>query len=425
MEINRLLQSGMAAQSSGRIDSARRDFEAVLRLQPDHPSALNSLGAQALGRRDYQAAADYFGRAAAADPQAPPLWINLANAQRALQDDEGERESLERVLKIDQTHLMALIRLAELHERLGEEAHATQRWSGVLAIGRLMDNRAPELEALLDRAAAYVAERTKIFASHIDAGLESERAAASARERRRFDACVDRELGRRAIYANQCAGVHFPFLPADEFFDREHFPWLAELETHTDAIRAEVKALLQEGQNGFRPYVKMEEGTPKNKWTELDNSLAWGAFFLWEYGKEYEEACARCPATAAALRAIPQPRIKGRSPTAFFSLLKPRTRIPPHTGVTNTRSIVHLPLIVPEGCGFRVGGETRQWKEGEAFVFDDTIEHEAWNDSDELRAVLIFDVWNPHLTELERGLLTKFYGIADESGHLPQAAEGF
>ncbi|MFN5903064.1 MAG: aspartyl/asparaginyl beta-hydroxylase domain-containing protein, partial [Novosphingobium sp.] len=90
---------------------------------------------------------------------------------------------------------------------------------------------------------------------------------------------------------------------------------------------------------------------------------------------------------------------------AFFSLLKPRTRIPPHTGVTNIRSIVHLPLIVPQGCGFRVGGETREWHEGEAFVFDDTIEHEAWNDSDHLRAVLIFDVWNPWLTLAERDLI--------------------
>ena len=77
---------------------------------------------------------------------------------------------------------------------------------------------------------------------------------------------------------------------------------------------------------------------------------------------------------------------------------------------------MHLPLIVPPGCGFRVGGETREWREGEAFAFDDTIEHEAWNDSDQLRAVLIFDVWNPHLTELERNLLGQFFAAADASG---------
>jgi aspartate beta-hydroxylase len=97
--------------------------------------------------------------------------------------------------------------------------------------------------------------------------------------------------------------------------------------------------------------------------------------------------------------------IPGRGPTAFFSILEPHTKIPPHTGVTNTRVTVHLPLIVPPGCAFRVGGETREWKVGTAWVFDDTIEHEAWNDSDAPRAILIFDVWNPELTVLECDLV--------------------
>jgi aspartyl/asparaginyl beta-hydroxylase (cupin superfamily) len=100
-------------------------------------------------------------------------------------------------------------------------------------------------------------------------------------------------------------------------------------------------------------------------------------------------------------------------------LLRPRKRIPPHTGVTNTRAIVHLPLIVPPGCGFRVGGETREWHEGKAFAFDDTIEHEAWNDSDALRVILILDVWNPHMTEREKELLAEFYQVGDRSGLYP------
>ncbi|MCR5870830.1 aspartyl/asparaginyl beta-hydroxylase domain-containing protein [Sphingomonas sp. J344] len=134
---------------------------------------------------------------------------------------------------------------------------------------------------------------------------------------------------------------------------------------------------------------------------------------LWEYGAPNQPVLDRCPRTAAVLAALPGARIPGRAPSAFFSLLKPRTRIPPHTGVTNTRAIVHLPLIVPPECGFRVGGETRSWVEGEAFAFDDTIEHEAWNDSDELRAVLIFDVWNPHLTSDEQSVIADYCALAD------------
>jgi aspartyl/asparaginyl beta-hydroxylase (cupin superfamily) len=103
-----------------------------------------------------------------------------------------------------------------------------------------------------------------------------------------------------------------------------------------------------------------------------------------------------------------------------FSILAPRTRIPPHVGVNNARLIVHLPLIVPPGCGFRVGGQTRPWEPGRAFVFDDTIEHEAWNDSDEPRAVLILDTWNPAVTPAERAAVTALTAAVGEFyGDLP------
>jgi aspartyl/asparaginyl beta-hydroxylase (cupin superfamily) len=167
----------------------------------------------------------------------------------------------------------------------------------------------------------------------------------------------------------------------------------------------------------------MESGIGETKWSGLDHSLDWGAIFLWEYGQPNQPVIDRCPATASALEALPRSNIPGRAPSAFFSMLKPRTRIPPHTGVTNTRAIIHLPLIVPEGCGFRVGGETRPWIVGKPFAFDDTIEHEAWNDSDELRAVLIFDVWNPHLTPREQDAIARYYGAADAAGYNPQLSE--
>jgi aspartyl/asparaginyl beta-hydroxylase (cupin superfamily) len=231
---------------------------------------------------------------------------------------------------------------------------------------------------------------------------------------RRFNACLDHSLGRRAIYHNHCAGLHFPFLPADEFFERDQFPWLIEIEGRTDAIRREAQALLEMGAEAIRPYVRQEAGTPQNKWSSLDNSLDWSACFLWEYGERNDAVCALCPETAAALELVPQNRIPGKAPTAFFSILKPGAHIPPHTGVTNTRAIIHLPLVVPEGCWFRVGGETRHWCEGEAFGFDDTIEHEAWNRSAVPRIVLIFDVWNPHLTEAERRLLAALFQVVEQ-----------
>jgi len=157
----------------------------------------------------------------------------------------------------------------------------------------------------------------------------------------------------------------------------------------------------------------MEPGSPENKWTPLDGSLDWSACFLWEYGVPNAAVIERCPETARVLDSLPLARIPGRAPNAFFSMLRPRSRIPAHTGVTNTRAIIHLALDVPPGCGFRVGGETREWIEGKAFAFDDTIEHEAWNDSNAPRAVLIIDAWNPHLSEAECAAITAYFKATD------------
>jgi aspartyl/asparaginyl beta-hydroxylase (cupin superfamily) len=82
---------------------------------------------------------------------------------------------------------------------------------------------------------------------------------------------------------------------------------------------------------------------------------------------------------------------------------------------------VHLPLIVPENCGFRVGGETRQWRPGQAFAFDDTIEHEAWNNSSEVRAILMLDVWNPYLSEIEQKAILKYFDAIDSLGFVSHA----
>jgi aspartate beta-hydroxylase len=209
--------------------------------------------------------------------------------------------------------------------------------------------------------------------------------------------------------------VHFPFLPAVEFFERDQFPWLETLERRTAAIRDEALRLVENGIDLIRPYVRQDAGTPDNKWSALNKSLDWSACFLWEYGVRNDAVCALCPETAAALADVPQNIIPGKAPSAFFSLLKPQAHIPAHTGVTNTRAIIHLPLVVPDDCRFRVGGETREWRVGEALAFDDTIEHEAWNDSDALRIVLILDVWNPYLTELEQQLLTNLFEATEEN----------
>jgi len=157
---------------------------------------------------------------------------------------------------------------------------------------------------------------------------------------------------------------------------------------------------------GLQPYIDYPAGVPIDQWKELNRSRRWSAYFLWNQGTPQPAHLARCPRTASALAATPRCEVAQRAPNAFFSILDPHTTIPAHTGVTNTRLTVHLPLIVPPDCAFRVGGTTRELVPGKAWVFDDTIEHEAWNRSDAPRAILIFDIWNPFLSEAEREMVT-------------------
>ncbi len=386
-------------------------------------AAANSRGMAALreGRHDDAVAA--FRAAVANDPSSGALLRNLASAFRAQGSDENELAALDGALALDRRDMVAWLRKAEIHQRRADNGPALEAWHAALALAEPLRPWSGPLAAALAVGEAFQAKAVTAITDAVGAEVGPLAADLDETERRRTTAFVDLALGRRRTYVNQCAGLFYPFLPADEFFDDRHFPWFAELASATDSIRSELEALLADPGEALRPYVRMEAGTPASHWTSLDHSLDWGACFLWEYGEPNRQLIERCPRTAQVVASIPGAIIPGRAPNAFFSLLRPKTRIPPHTGVTNTRAIVHLPLIVPEGCGFRVGGETRLWVEGQPLAFDDTIEHEAWNDSDSLRALLILDCWNPHLTEAERQFITRYFAAADGAGYNPSRDE--
>jgi aspartate beta-hydroxylase len=380
--------------------------------KPD-PLSLNELGLDALDRGDTQRAIEHLSAATSRNPSEPTLWMNLATAHRAAGSDRDEQEALEGALAVDQLHLMARLRLAELHERRGEVGAATDHWSVFLGICSGIASHTAELRERVQHARSYVEAQRQLLAASLNDGLAKALEGASERDRRRAKAAADLMTGQRRLYTNACHGFHYPFLPADEFFDRNHFHWLEQLEEASPVIRDELKAILASPDPGLSPYIDMPPGTPDNLWRELDKSPNWSALHLWRDGERIDAVCDRAPKTAALTETLPLARIPGRAPAVFFSILKAGKRIPPHSGVTNIRSIVHLGLIVPQGCGFRVGGEVRQWREGKAFVFDDTIEHEAWNESGEDRAVLILDCWNPHLSEAERAMILKMFAISE------------
>jgi Tfp pilus assembly protein PilF len=176
---------------------------------PTDATTANRLGLDALRSGQAEAASEHFERACRADPAAAELFVNLATARRLLKDDAAERSALEQALGIDQRNLMALIRLAQLHERLGEDKPATQRWSAVLSLASSIDQPSPEFAGLLVHARSYVENQRRELAVALDAALASDLAAASTRDRRRASAARDVILGRRTVFANECHGLHY------------------------------------------------------------------------------------------------------------------------------------------------------------------------------------------------------------------------
>jgi aspartate beta-hydroxylase len=202
--------------------------------------------------------------------------------------------------------------------------------------------------------------------------------------------------------------LYFPDLPPTRFFARELFPWYEQLEGATAAIREEMLTVLAED-SGFEPFLghfddNQLEGHLSNA---IGGKPIWNAFFFYRHGTRYEANHARCPQTSAALEKVPLCHVRDHSPESCYSVLTAGSHILPHRGVTNTRLVTHLGLVVPKGdIRLHVSGESTGWQEGRCFTFDDTFEHEAWNRSDGTRVVMLMDVWNPHLTEVEREALT-------------------
>ena len=405
-QIQSLIEAVDRADRSGDRSAAERALERARSLAPDHPGVLNVAGMRALLGGDAGAARPLLERAAAIDPASPMLWLNLALAHRALCDEGAERDALEKALAADPRFYPALLHKARLFEQQGKLKLAASMYYAFLCCVPAGAQQAPAVREAIEHANKALKDNDAALEAFLKPRVDEARARHDAASLERFDACFQTIVGRRRVYAPQPTFMLFPRLPAIEFVEREHYPWLDAFDIAVDEIRAEARAALSQAAEDFVPYISKPAGSPVDEWRELNNSKRWSTYFLLKNGARVEEHLARCPRTAALLEHAPLCVIPGHAPTAFFSVLAPKTRIPPHTGVANTRFIVHLPLVVPPACGYRVGAEVREWREGRAWIFDDTFEHEAWNDSAEPRIVLIFDVWNCFLTPAERDLVS-------------------
>jgi aspartate beta-hydroxylase len=399
-----LARAAQQAAQQGRWQEAERLWLQVRNLDPGNAEALYSLGVHAMQRGDARGAVGYLQAAHQAKPDDPMFLVMLARACANAGDTETEADALNRALILDPYFLPALLARGRAAERLGRPKQAATLYRYALQAAPHASRWPDWLRGELQHAQSHVKAHAEALAQHLDERLGGAMPALAAAQQERWREAAAILAGQSQPYVQACNQLHIPRLPPIPFYERTHFPWAEALEAKTDVIREELRQALAEDEAGFAPYIGYRPGDPVNQWEELNHSKRWSSYFLWKSGAPIAAHHARCPQTASALTEVDLADIEGLCPNVMFSALAPHTAIPPHHGETNARLVVHLPLIVPAGCHIRVGFERRVWQEGSLLFFDDTLEHEAHNDSDFLRTVLIFDVWNPLLSQEERAM---------------------
>jgi len=194
------------------------------------------------------------------------------------------------------------------------------------------------------------------------------------------------EAGARVLQGLEVVIKRGSLVDTTPFLSPAEFPWVADMEAGWKDIRAELDEVL-----AYQADLPNFQDISADQATITDDDR-WKTFFLYGFGFRSDANCERCPATARLIEAVPGMK------TAFFSILAPGKRIPAHRGPWKGVLRYHLALMVPEpaeNCGIRVDDQTAHWEEGKSLVFDDSYEHEAWNETDGTRVVLFMDVVRP------------------------------
>lgn len=413
-----LFRHASRLQRANKMEAAIRAYASLLRKYPEHVRGLNRLGNCLLAVGKVREANMLFERASSLQPDSAVSHYNLGRTLDQLGDSKHAREALVTAVRLQPDLAIAWLQLGRVLDSSGQPE---------LALGcyQLAFDNSAELETLPKRqgvptplaemvTGARRALRGKYMALHRQA-MQKLAGDFGKNALARVQACLDIQHGIRVPEhtdpLQKPESIYFPGLTARPWFDRSSFAWLADFESHWTQIRGEFLAL-SSAETSFKPYVGDGPDVPDSM-QNLAGSHDWDAFHLYAGGKVIAEHAEQCPETARLLNSLPLARLAGLAPEAFFSLLRPGAHIQPHHGISNAKLAVHLPLIVPENCFIRVGDETRGWTEGKCQVFDDSFEHEAWNQGEQVRVVLIFEVWHPDLDDAETTALTMLSGCIE------------
>jgi len=334
-------------------------------------------------------------------------------------DADGQGEALSRLLAEEPRHLGGLLLMAGLKAAQGDSRAASSFYTTALATANHAgpDQVPQTLVPLLQQGQRYLQQAQAGYAEFLTEQL-ADKGIAQGAVSPRIDMALDLLLGRKQLYLQEPTSFYFPGLPQRQFYEAAEFEWAAAFEAQVDEMRAELEALLERSRE-FSPYVQTRPDRPAAA-NPLRDDPSWGAHYLWEDGAIVPDHAALAPVTMAALDTAPMPVIQARSPMALYSLLRPGTHIQPHNGMLNTRLICHLPLITNPDCAIRVGNETRSWQQGRLLIFDDSIEHEAWNRGQATRIILLFEIWRPEISADERTALTAVFEAITAYGGMPR-----
>ncbi len=408
-----VLQEALAHARAGRPAAAEQCYLQALEIDPASVEALNALAMGALARGQPQRAFDLLQQAERAAPDHALTQHNLGLALFAGGQQQPALAAFRRAVAAYPGFAVAELHAGRVLELLGDEPGALASYARAMAQAQAQDHwvdeasTPPGLLSLVRHAALTIGRRRGEWLAQ---ALQPLRARYGSAALQRVEKCLAMHFRQIDMaYADprqKPQFLYFPDLPEAPFLRPSLFPWLQELEGRHAEIREEAEQALA-AENGFQPFLEVPPGTDVSRYLQApDQPPRWDALFFYRHGQRFEHNFAGCPRTAAALEALPLVRIREHAPEICFSLLTPGTHILPHRGVTNTRVVAHLPLVVPADCALKVGGVAHRWEEGRCVVFDDTFEHEAWNRSRHNRLVLIFDLWNPHLDEPEREAVT-------------------
>jgi hypothetical protein len=336
-----------------------------------------------------------LAQAVRADPANFGGWMKLAAMANAMGDAQTAFDAATGALAVRPLDFTALLMRAMQLYALGHGDEAGEAYGRALA--QLPEAYPPQMEPVIEIARGRHRDwQQRQFRALCDA--VSTVTPMTPKFERFIASALHMEPFEREGPTHYC----YPGLGDAGYYNDSLFDWLAKLDAATDTVEAEFKAAVGAEAAQLVPYISYPEGVPLEQWAALNNNRDWTAIHLLQNGRRIDANARHCPQLMDLLAQLPQPHVGGAGPNAMFSLLAPGAHIPPHTGISNARLVCHLPLIVPEGCWFRVKEDTRLWQRGKAWVFDDTVEHEAMNPSTELRVVMICDIWHPALDEAER-----------------------